>query len=89
MNTSTRQGIRFRRSGQEDSMSTLCRMASNTRYEDLPGNVVGFAKHSILDAIAVTAAGSSMEGVPNLESVGDVVNTLLVPLTPEKRGRIR
>ncbi len=50
--------------GQEDPMSTLCRMVSDTQYEDLPDNVINYAKHSILDALAVTIGGSAMEGIP-------------------------
>lgn len=49
---------------QEDPMSTLCRMVINTNYEDLPGNVTTFAKHSILDTIGITIGGSAMEGIP-------------------------
>jgi 2-methylcitrate dehydratase PrpD len=66
MDRSPVKGLSFARLGQEDSMNTLCRMVSNTHYEDLPGDVVRFAKHSILDTIAVMTAGSAMEGVPAL-----------------------
>jgi len=48
----------------EDPMSTLCRMVTNTSYEDLPADVVNYAKRSILDTIAVTIGGSAMEGIP-------------------------
>jgi 2-methylcitrate dehydratase PrpD len=50
--------------GKEDPMSTLCRMVVNTEYEDLPGEVVRYAKHSILETMAVTVGGSAMEGIP-------------------------
>jgi len=50
--------------GQEDPMSTLCRMVTETNFEDLPASVVGYAKRSILDTIAVTIGGSAMEGIP-------------------------
>ena len=50
--------------GQEDPMTTLCRMVVNTKYEDLPSNVVNHAKRSILDTLAVTVGGSAMEGIP-------------------------
>ena len=50
--------------GQEDPMSTLCRMVTDTKYEDLPSNVVNYAKYSILDTMAVTIGGSAMEGIP-------------------------
>jgi len=49
---------------QEDPMSTLCRMVVGTKYEDLPSNVVDVAKSCIMDTIAVTVAGSTMEGIP-------------------------
>lgn len=48
---------------QEDPMSTLCRMAIETKYEDLPRDVVSYAKNSILDTIGVMAGGSAMEGI--------------------------
>lgn len=49
---------------QEDPMSTLCRMVINTNYDDLPCNVINFAKYSILDTIGGTIGGSAMEGIP-------------------------
>jgi 2-methylcitrate dehydratase PrpD len=45
-------------------MSNLCRMAVNTEYGDLPGNVIDYAKHCILDTLAVIIGGSAMEGIP-------------------------
>ncbi len=45
-------------------MSTLCRMVTDTKYEDLPSDVVNSAKRSILDTMAVTIGGSAMEGIP-------------------------
>jgi 2-methylcitrate dehydratase PrpD len=62
--------------GNEDPMSTLCRMVSETKYEDLPSKVVDYAKHSILDAIAITIGGSAMEGIPTV-----------VDLVKEKGGK--
>jgi len=50
--------------GQEDPIVTLCRMVVDTRYEDLPSNVVTFAKQSILDTVGVIIGGSAMEGIP-------------------------
>ena len=50
--------------GEEDPIITLCRMVLNTNYEDLPRNVVNFAKYSILDTMAVIIGGSAMEGIP-------------------------
>ncbi|MFC2004541.1 MmgE/PrpD family protein, partial [Chloroflexota bacterium] len=49
---------------QEELMRTLCRVVIDTKYEDLPGNVVNHAKQVILDTIAVTIGGSAMEGIP-------------------------
>ena len=49
---------------QEEPMHTLCRMVIDTKYEDLPDNVVNHAKQIILDTIAVTIGGSAMEGIP-------------------------
>lgn len=50
--------------GQEDPMSTLCRMVVDTQYEDLPQGVVDYAKLHILDTLAVIMGGSAMEGIP-------------------------
>ena len=49
---------------REDPMAAFCRMVMNTTYEDLPKNVVNYAKQSILDAIGVIIGGSAMEGIP-------------------------
>ncbi|MFC1939726.1 MmgE/PrpD family protein [Chloroflexota bacterium] len=53
-------------SSQEDPMVALCRMVVNTEYEDLPSNVVDYAKRSILDTIGVIIGGSAMEGIPEI-----------------------
>ena len=45
-------------------MSTLCRMALQTHYDDLPAGVIRHTKHTLLDAMAVTIGGSGMEGIP-------------------------
>lgn len=47
-----------------DPMSALCRMVVDTEYGDLPSNVVNYAKHCILDTMAVIIGGSAMEGIP-------------------------
>jgi 2-methylcitrate dehydratase PrpD len=57
---------KFVAEGQEDPMRTLCRMVINTKYEDLPDNVITYAKHSILDTIGVTIGGSAMEAIPTM-----------------------
>ncbi len=56
----------FVTAGQEDPMSRLCKMVVATKFEDLPSEVVRYAKHSILDAVAVTIGGSAMVGVPEV-----------------------
>jgi len=56
--------IKFAPVGQEDPMSTLCRMVIDAKYEDLPSSVVNIAKQSILDTTAVIIGGSAMEGIP-------------------------
>lgn len=50
--------------GQEDPISTLCRMVISTNYEDLPSKVINHARLSILDTMAITIGGSAMEGIP-------------------------
>lgn len=50
----------------EDPMSSLCRMALETTYDDLPGEVITNAKHSLLDAIGVMIGGSGMDGIPEI-----------------------
>ena len=52
--------------GQEDPMRTLCRMVIHTKYEDLPPNVVTYAKHSILDTMAVIIGGSGLDAIPTV-----------------------
>lgn len=61
---------------QEDPMNILCKMVAATKYEDLPDDVIRYAKHSILDTIAVTVGGSAMAGIP------EVIN-----LVKEKGGK--
>ncbi len=41
----------------------LAGLVAQTRYEDLPGEVIERAKMSILDTLAVTIAGSSQTGI--------------------------
>ncbi len=55
---------KFAQQGHEDPMATLCRMALQTEYADLPAAVVRHVRHSLLDAIGVTIGGSAMEGIP-------------------------
>ncbi|TDF67176.1 MmgE/PrpD family protein [Cupriavidus sp. L7L] len=55
---------RFPRQNSEDPMATLCRMALQTQYEELPADVLRHARHTLLDAMAVTIGGSAMDGIP-------------------------
>jgi 2-methylcitrate dehydratase PrpD len=49
---------------QEEPMVNFCKMALNTKFEDLPSVVVNYAKRSILYTLAVIIGGSAMEGIP-------------------------
>jgi 2-methylcitrate dehydratase PrpD len=59
-----------------DPMVTLSRMALDIRFEDIPSDVIDCAKRTILDTIAVTIAGSGLEGIREV-----------VELVQEKGGR--
>lgn len=50
---------KFARQGVEDPMATLCRMALQTQYTDLPADVVRHVKLTLLDAMGVTIGGSA------------------------------
>ena len=50
--------------GEEDPMRTLCRMVVDTKYKDLPHDVVVCAKQFILDTMGALICGSAMEGIP-------------------------
>jgi 2-methylcitrate dehydratase PrpD len=52
--------------GKEDPMATMVRMVINTKYEDLPADVVNYARRSIMDTIGVIIGGSGMEGIPTI-----------------------
>lgn len=56
----------FEIQGSEDPISTLSRMVVQTTFDDLPADVIEHAKHTLLDAMAVTIGGSGMEGIPAL-----------------------
>ncbi len=66
----------FTQHASEDPMATLCRMALQTQYDDLPANVLRHAKETLLDAMGVTIGGSAMEGIP-----------AIVDLVKERGGR--
>ena len=53
-------------SDQTDHMKQLCKMVTETSYEDLPDEVVHHARRSLLDTLAVTIGGSSMDGIPDV-----------------------
>ena len=53
----------YERIGNEDPISTLCRMAINTTYDDIPDYVLQYSKYSILDTIGVMIGGSAMDGI--------------------------
>jgi len=53
----------FAPNGKEDPMATLVRMVVNTKFSDLPVEVVKYARRSILDTVAVIIGGSGMEGI--------------------------
>lgn len=48
----------------EKPTSALCKMVIDTRYEDLPGEVVTYTKNVILDVLGITIGGSSQDGIP-------------------------
>jgi 2-methylcitrate dehydratase PrpD len=54
---------KYERIGNEDPISTFCRMAINTTYDDIPDYVLKYSKYSILDTIGVMIGGSAMEGI--------------------------
>jgi 2-methylcitrate dehydratase PrpD len=55
---------RYQLKGSEDPMSTLCRMVVETRYDDLPVEVIEHAKRTLLDSMGVMIGGSGMDGIP-------------------------
>lgn len=55
---------RFAIETSEDPMGTLCRMALETTYDDLPDDVITHAKQTLLDGMAVMIGGSGMDGIP-------------------------
>ena len=58
--------------GKPDLMYDLVKFVANTRYEDLPPEMVDLSKRVILDTLAVAIAGSSQEGIkPVVDLVSD------------------
>ena len=53
-------------SDQTDHMKQLCKMVTETSFEDLPDEVVHHARRSLLDTLAVTIGGSAMDGIPDV-----------------------
>jgi len=54
------------RRGDEDPMITLCRMVEETKFEDLPRDLIDFSKKLIMDVLGITIAGSSQEAIPEI-----------------------
>lgn len=58
--------------GNEDPIATFCRMVNEVKYEDIPPEVVTFAKYVILDTLAAIIGGSGMDGIkPVIDLVKD------------------
>ncbi|WCT73768.1 MmgE/PrpD family protein [Sphingomonas naphthae] len=53
-----------------DPAGALARMVSDTRFEDIPADVIDLAKRAIFDTLAVTVAGSGWEVSP---AIADLV----------------
>ena len=53
-------------SNSEDEMHLLCMMVTATQFDNLPADIVSHARKSILDTVAVTMGGSSMEGMETI-----------------------
>lgn len=51
---------------EQDPSGKLAEMVVNTRYEDIPADVIDIAKKVIFDTIAVTIAGSNWEVSPQI-----------------------
>jgi len=49
--------------GHEDPIITLCRMVTESAYNDLPDDVSTFAKYSILDTLGVMLGGTGRAGI--------------------------
>lgn len=61
---------RYERIGNEDAVATYARMVTEMGFEDIPEEVVQYAKWIILDTIGAMIGGSAMDGVPQVvESV--------------------
>ena len=57
---------KFERIGNEDAVATYARMVTETTYEDIPPEVVQYAKWIILDTIGAMLGGSGMDGIPQV-----------------------
>lgn len=51
---------------EQDPSGKLAEMVVNTRYDDIPANVIDVAKKAIFDTIAVTIAGSNWQVSPQI-----------------------
>jgi len=50
----------------EDPMVMYCRMIIETKFEDLPQEVIDFSKHLILDTVGNMIGGSAFDGIPQV-----------------------
>lgn len=55
---------KFEKVGNEDAINTLARMTVNLKYEDLPQEVIDFAKVLILDTIGCMIGGNKVHPIP-------------------------
>ncbi len=69
---------RFTPLGHEDPMSILCRMVFQTQYEDLSAKVVSYAKHYLLDTMAVIIGGSDVVTKTDIITVAERKSRLTV-----------
>lgn len=51
---------------EQDPSGKLAKMVVNTKYDDIPSEMIELAKKAIFDTIAVTIAGSKWESVPDV-----------------------
>lgn len=57
---------KYERIGNEDAVVTYARMVTEATYEDIPEEVIQYAKWIILDTVGAMLGGSGMDGVPEV-----------------------
>lgn len=57
---------KFPRLNNEDGINTLCRMTTQLEYEDIPQEVIEFAKELILDTIGCMIGGHGQHPLPEI-----------------------